>query len=107
MRWRHSNCMCESGCDTDEGPRGFAAQNADHASLDHWLLRYRGNKQEMGNAKLGSFQTSARPFCLRFRSTSGRSPHYIERRVVPVEVKFNEFNVFRTPYWKTTPQCRG
>lgn len=50
--------MCESECDTDGDTGGFAAQNADHASVDRWLLRYRGNKQEMENEKLGSFQTN-------------------------------------------------
>lgn len=54
------DCMCESGCDTDKQRitsgswRGFAAQNADHASIDHWLLRYRGERSK--KRELGSFQ---------------------------------------------------
>lgn len=70
--------MCESECDTDGDTGGFAAQNADHASVDRWLLRYRGNKQEMEIGNWAAFNRVPDRVVSRLCSTSGRSPRYIE-----------------------------
>jgi hypothetical protein len=47
--------------------------------------------------KIGQLSNKCQTVSFEIRSTSGRSPHYIEGRVVPVEVKFNEFKTRRPP----------